>query len=77
MEILIGKLADACSPQIAEQYFLDNVLAAEGIAKSIMRKEIGGLLQRARTHPSWTHEVLGSASRATARRTGGDGARVV
>jgi hypothetical protein len=51
MEVLIGRLADAWAPQIAEQYLLDNVLAAEGIAKSI-------LLQRARTHPPWVHEVL-------------------
>ena len=27
--------------QIAEQYLLDNVLAAEGIARSILREEIG------------------------------------
>jgi hypothetical protein len=26
-------------PQIAEQHLLDNVLAAEGIAKSILREE--------------------------------------
>jgi hypothetical protein len=39
MEVLIGRLADAWAPQIADQYL--NVLAAEGIAKSILREEIG------------------------------------
>jgi hypothetical protein len=33
--------ADAWAPQIADQYLLDNVLAAEGIARSILREEIG------------------------------------
>jgi hypothetical protein len=40
MEVLIGRLAGAWAPEIAEQhqYLLDNVLAAEGIAKSILRE---------------------------------------
>jgi hypothetical protein len=31
----------AWAPQIADQYLSDNVLAAEGTAKSILREEIG------------------------------------
>jgi hypothetical protein len=41
IEVLIGKLADAWAPQIADQYLLDNVLAAKGIARSTLREEIG------------------------------------
>jgi hypothetical protein len=51
MEVLIGRLADAWAPQIADQYLLDNVLAAEGIAKSILREEIGAACST-RTHTS-------------------------
>ena len=50
MEVLIGKLADAWAPQIAEQYLLDNVLAAEGIARSILREEIGAACFNAHAH---------------------------
>ena len=50
MEVLIGKLADAWAPQIADQYLLDNVLAAEGIAKSILREEIGAACFNAHAH---------------------------
>jgi hypothetical protein len=50
MEVLIGKLADAWAPQIADQYLLDNVLAAEGIARSILRKEIGAACFNAHAH---------------------------
>jgi hypothetical protein len=69
MEVLIGWLADAWAPQIAEQYLLDNVLAAEGIAKSILREEIGAacFIQRARPHPPWTHEVLPAGLRRGVR----------
>jgi hypothetical protein len=50
MEVLIGKLAEAWAPQIADQYLLDNVLAAEGIAKSILREEIGAACFNAHAH---------------------------
>jgi hypothetical protein len=50
MEVLIGRLADAWAPQIADQYLLDNVLAAEGIAKSILREEIGAACFNAHAH---------------------------
>ena len=50
MEVLIGKLADAWAPQIADQYLLDNVLAAEGIARSILREEIGAACFNALAH---------------------------
>jgi hypothetical protein len=50
MEVLIGKLADAWAPQIAEQYLLDNVLTAEGIARSILREEIGAACFNAHAH---------------------------
>jgi hypothetical protein len=50
MEVLIGKLADAWAPQIADHYLLDNVLAAEGIAKSILREEIGAVCFNAHAH---------------------------
>ena len=50
MEVLIGKLADAWAPQIADQYLLDNVLAAEGIARSILREEIGAACFNAHAH---------------------------
>jgi hypothetical protein len=50
MEVLIGKLADAWAPQIAGQYLLDNVLAAEGIARSILREEIGAACFNAHAH---------------------------
>jgi hypothetical protein len=43
------------------------VLAAKGIAKSIPREEIGGLLQRARAHPPWAREVLPAGLRRGAR----------
>jgi hypothetical protein len=54
------KLADAWAPQIADQYLLDNVLAAEGIARSILREEIGAACfnAHAAAHPPWAHEVL-------------------
>jgi hypothetical protein len=60
MEVLIGKLADTWAPQIADQYLLDNVLAAEGIARSIMREEIGAACFNAHAHghPPRAHEVL-------------------
>jgi hypothetical protein len=48
--VLIGRLADAWAPQIAEQYLLDNVLAAEGIAKCILREEIGAACFNAHAH---------------------------
>jgi hypothetical protein len=47
--------------QVADQYLLDNMLAAEGTtsgtAKSILREKIGAaaLLQRARAHSPWAH----------------------
>jgi hypothetical protein len=50
MEVLLGKLADAWAPQIAEQYLLDNALAAEGIARSILREEIGAACFNAHAH---------------------------
>ena len=50
MEVLIGRLADAWAPQIADQYLLGNVLAAEGIAKSILREEIGAACFNAHAH---------------------------
>jgi hypothetical protein len=50
MEVLIGRLADAWAPQIAEQYLLDNVLATECITKSILREEIGAACFNAHTH---------------------------
>jgi hypothetical protein len=48
----LGKeiLADAWAPQIADQYLLDNVLAAEGIARSILREEIGAACFNAHAH---------------------------
>jgi hypothetical protein len=65
MEVLIGRLADAWAPQIAGKYLLDNVLAAKGIAKSILREEIGA----ASTHMHTSSlGARSSASRATARR---------
>jgi hypothetical protein len=66
MEVLIGKLADAWAPQIAGQYLLDNVLAAEGIARSILREEIGAACFNAHAHIL----LVGArsfASRATTR----------
>jgi hypothetical protein len=69
MEVLIGKLADAWAPQIADQYLLDNVLAVEGIARSILREEIGAACFNAHVHI-----LLGRtkfSSRATERHTGG------
>jgi hypothetical protein len=65
MEVLIGKLADAWAPQIDDLYLLDNVLAAEGIAKSILREEIRAASTHMHTSSSGTRS---SASRATARR---------
>jgi hypothetical protein len=50
MEVLIGKLADAWALQIAGKYLLDNVLAAEGIAKSILREEIEAACFNAHAH---------------------------
>jgi hypothetical protein len=47
---IIGKLADAWAPQIADQYLLDNVLAAEGIAKRILREEMGAACFNAHAH---------------------------
>jgi hypothetical protein len=62
MGVLIGRLADAWAPQIAEQHLLDNVLAAEDIAKSIIREEIGAVCASTRTHTS----SLGARSSANA-----------
>jgi hypothetical protein len=50
MEVLIGRLADAWAPKSTEQYLLGNVLAAEGIAKSILREEIGAACFNAHAH---------------------------
>ena len=50
MEVLISRLGDAWAPQIADQYLLDNVLAAEGIARSILREEIGAACFNAHAH---------------------------
>jgi hypothetical protein len=44
------QVGDAWAPQIADQYLLDNVLAAEGIAKSILREEIGAACFNAHAH---------------------------
>jgi hypothetical protein len=58
MEVLIGKLADAWAPQIAEQHLLDKVLAAESIGKSIiLREEIGAACFN--THAHILHILLG------------------
>ena len=76
MEVLIGKLADAWAPQIADQYLLDNVLAAEGIARSILREEIGAACFNAHAHILLGRtKFCQPASRATARHTGGAGTK--
>jgi hypothetical protein len=49
---------------------LDNVLAAEGLAKSILREEIGPACFNAHMR-TFSLDARSSASRATARRTGG------
>jgi hypothetical protein len=59
-EVLIGKLADAWAPQVAGRYLLDNVLAAEGIARSILREEIGAACFNAHGHVIST-EIFGRA----------------
>jgi hypothetical protein len=71
MEVLIGKLADAWAPQIADQYLLDNVLAAEGIARSILREEIGAACFNAHAHILLGRTKFCQPSRAAERRTGG------
>jgi hypothetical protein len=52
---------------------LNGINASLRYARALVHPDCceSGLLQRARTHPPWAHEVRGSASRATARRTGG------
>ena len=67
MEVLIGRLADAWAPQIAGKYLLDNVLAAKGIAKSILREEIGAASTHMHTSSLGARSF---ASRATERHTG-------
>ena len=68
MEVLIGRLADAWAPQIADQYLLDNVLAAEGIAKCILCEEIGAACFKVHpAHPPWAHEVLPAGLRRGVR----------
>ena len=73
MEVLIGKLADAWAPQIADQYLLDNVLvlAAEGIARSILREEIGAACFNAHAHILLGRTKFCQPGYGAARRTGG------
>ena len=73
MEVLIGKLADAWAPQIADQYLLDNVLAADGGHREEHPTggNRSGLLQRARAHPPWAHEVLPAGLRSGIRAAPG------
>jgi hypothetical protein len=44
------QVADAWAPQIADQYLLDDALAAESIEKSILREEIGAACFNAHAH---------------------------
>jgi hypothetical protein len=63
---------DAWVQQIAGQYLLDNVLAAEGIAKSKKKMERPAST-RAHTHPPWVHEVLPAGLRCGVRAAQGPG----
>jgi hypothetical protein len=70
---LIGKLADAWAPQIADQYLLDNVLAAEGGHREEHPTSYGRKSERPASTRTRTSSLgaRSSASQAAARRTGG------